>query len=72
MNGGTQDCVLLPGRVAISGWEVGYRLGLRGLVLANWAAKVGCWRERGGVGRKEIIGPKGLGGKTLSYFQNLL
>jgi hypothetical protein len=29
-------------RVAILGWEVGYRLGPRGLVLANWAVKVGC------------------------------
>jgi hypothetical protein len=37
-------CVLLPGCVAVSGWELGYQLGVRGLVLvlANWAVKVGC------------------------------
>jgi hypothetical protein len=42
-------CVLLPSRVGVSGWEVGYRLGLCGLVLANWAMKVGCV----GKGEKE-------------------
>jgi hypothetical protein len=35
-------CILLPGGVAVSGWEAGYQLGPRGLVLVNWAAKVGC------------------------------
>jgi hypothetical protein len=41
--------------------------------LRKWVApgegKVGCRRERGGVGRKERIGPKGLGEKTLSIFK---
>jgi hypothetical protein len=40
--------------------------------LRKWAApeegKVGCRRERGGVGQKERIGPKGLGEKTSFLF----
>jgi hypothetical protein len=39
--------------------------------LRKWAAhgegKVGCRRERGGVGRKERIGPKGLGEKLFLF-----
>jgi hypothetical protein len=40
---------------------------------SKWAArgegKVGCTRERGGVGRKERIGPKDLGEKHFPIFK---
>jgi hypothetical protein len=65
-----------------AGWEGGLFAGAGrdekwvGNELRIWAAhgegKVGYRRERGRVGRKERIGPKGLGKKTLFYFQNFL